>query len=165
MTLPGWGRKPVRGASGWPGATASHRGPPGPGPRPLRLCRQPAYVEQRRAVLRCAEHPDPGRTGASELRYAATVTIWVRWTFQPACGAETSYPVEHGALSSRPDRRHPAAAPQRAVPGRGGENLRRLPPNRLERRAAGVAAKATLRHAGITGGAAALSLNSASTLS
>ena len=32
---------------------------------------------------------------ASELRYAVAVTIWVRWTFQPACGAETSHRVEH----------------------------------------------------------------------
>ena len=34
-----------------------------PGPRPLRLSHRPAHVEQRRSVLRCAEHPDPGRTG------------------------------------------------------------------------------------------------------
>ena len=36
---------------------------------------------------------------ASELRYAVAVTIWVRWTFQPACGAETSHRVEHGVLT------------------------------------------------------------------
>ena len=51
----------------------------------------------------------------------------------------------------RSGRRHPAAATQRAIPVRGARALRRLPPDRLARRAAGVAA--------------ALSLNSASTLS
>ena len=45
---------------------------------------------------------------ASELRYAAAVTIWVRWTFQPACGAETSHRVEHGVLNPRADRRQSA---------------------------------------------------------
>ena len=92
---------------------------------------------------------------ASELRYAAAVPI-------SGCAGRFNRRVRRdqppggatGGLSPRSDRRHPAAAPQRAVPVRGGENLRRLPPNRLERRAAGVAAKATLRHAGITGGAA-----------
>ena len=79
---------------------------------------------------------------ASELRYAAAVTIWVRWTFQPACGAETSHRVEHGTLSPRPDGLQPAAAPQRAVPVRSGPDLRRLPPDRLVRRADGVVARA-----------------------
>ena len=102
---------------------------------------------------------------ASELRYAATVTIWVRWTFQPACGAETSYRVEHGVLSPGPDRRHPAAAPQRAVSVRSGADVRRLPTDRLARRADGVAARAALRPASITGGAEAFSLNSTSILS
>ena len=36
---------------------------------------------------------------ANELRYAATVSIWVRWAFLFACLAETSYRVEYGALS------------------------------------------------------------------
>ena len=40
-----------------------------------------------------------------------------------------------------PDRRHPPAAPQRAVPVRGGKDLRRLPPDRLARRADGVASR------------------------
>ena len=79
---------------------------------------------------------------ASELRYAAAVTTWVRWTFLPACGAETSHRVEHGVLSPRPDRRHPAAAPGRPVPVRRGAGLRRLPIDRLARRAGGVAARA-----------------------
>ena len=82
---------------------------------------------------------------ASELRYAAAVPIWVRWTFQPACGAETSYRVEHGALSPGPDVRHPAAAPQRAVSVRSGADVRHLPLLRLARRADGVAAKTPAR--------------------
>ena len=36
---------------------------------------------------------------SNELRYAATVSIWARWTFQLACLVETSYRVEYGALS------------------------------------------------------------------
>ena len=36
---------------------------------------------------------------ANELRYAATVSIWVRWAFHLAGLAETSYRVEYGALS------------------------------------------------------------------
>ena len=43
-------------------------------------------------------------------------------------------------IDPRPDHRHPPAAPQSAVPVRGGEDLWRLPPDRLARRAAGVAA-------------------------
>ena len=35
----------------------------------------------------------------NELRYAATVSIWVRWAFLLACLLETSYRVEYGALS------------------------------------------------------------------
>ena len=44
------------------GPIAAHHGRQALG-HVLWLCRQPAYVEQCRAVLRCAEHPDPGRTG------------------------------------------------------------------------------------------------------
>jgi hypothetical protein len=44
------------------------------------------------------------RQDASELRYVAAVTIWVRSPFQPACGAETSHRVQPGVLSPRPDR-------------------------------------------------------------
>ena len=60
---------------------------------------------------------------ASELRYAAAVTIWVRWTFHPALWGGTSHRGEHGDLSPRSDRRHPAAAPERAVPVRGGRTF------------------------------------------
>ena len=56
MTTAGWGRRPGKDDSGYQDRQRF-------GPRPLRLSRRPAYVEQRRAVLRCAEHPDPGRTG------------------------------------------------------------------------------------------------------
>ena len=37
--------------------------------------------------------------GANDLRYAATVSIWVRWAFLLASLAETSYRVEYGSLS------------------------------------------------------------------
>ena len=74
------------------------------GPRPHLLSRRRAHVEQRRAVLRCASIRTLDGQDARELRYAAAVTIWVRWPFQPACGAETSNRVEPGFFSPRPDR-------------------------------------------------------------
>ena len=57
-------------------------------------------------------------------------------------GRGRKVPGTSQGVDSRPDRRHPAAAPERAVPVRGGADLRRLPSDRLARRAAGVAAQA-----------------------
>ena len=119
-------KKAGQGRLRLPGPTAPRRGPPGLGHvlsgflvnQRMWSSAEPSSVVQ---SIRTLDGQD-----ASEPRYAAAVTIWVRWTFQPACEAETSHRVEHGALSPRPDRRHPAAAPQRAVPVRSGPDLRRL---------------------------------------
>ena len=54
---------------------------------------------------------------------------------------EGRFPGTSQGTDPRPDRRHPAAAPQWAVPVRSGEDLRRLPPDRLARRADGAAAR------------------------
>ena len=50
-----------------------------------------------RTVLRGIWHFDD--PGATELRFAATVSIWVRWAFLLAVLLETSYRIEYGALS------------------------------------------------------------------
>ena len=40
-----------------------------------------------------------GGQDANELRYAAMVSIWVRWAFHLACLVESSYRVEYGSAS------------------------------------------------------------------
>ena len=67
----------------------------------------------------------------------------------PAGGRGRPVPGPSQGVDPGPGRGHPAAAPERAVPVRGGADLRGLPSDRLARRAAGVAAQAPLRHAGI----------------
>ena len=39
------------------------------------------------------------QNGTDELRYATTVSIWVRWAVHVACLVETSYRIEFGSLS------------------------------------------------------------------
>ena len=103
------GRRPVKGAS-----VDQDRRRPIPGRLDLDHVLSGFLVDGRRwssaepsSVVQSIQALDG--QNVSELRFAAALTIQVRWTFQPAGGAETSHRVEHGVLSPRPDRRHPAA--------------------------------------------------------
>ena len=78
--------------------------------------------------------------GESILRvmaWAAQAELEVDQT--PHCGRSQAgsrgrkVPGTSQGIDRRSDRRHQAAAPQRAVPVRGGADLRRLPPDRLAR--------------------------------
>ena len=84
MTTAGRGRRPVKGRFRLTstGSALAHILPSFVIDRRMWSGAEPSFVVQ---SIRTLDVQD-----ASELRYAAAMTTWVRWTFQPACGAGPS---------------------------------------------------------------------------
>ena len=128
------------------------------------LSRRRGHVEQRRSVLCCAEHPDPGRTGRQRTAVrrsgdhlgALDVSTGVWGGDQPPGGARGPQPPTRPppsgccarAASPSPQGSGPSPAPDR-------------PSGAPSRRSSGQ----STQHVGMTAGAAGPSPNSASTLS
>ena len=127
------------------------------------LSRRRGHVEQRRSVLCCAEHPDPGRTGRQRTAVrrsgdhlgALDVSTGVWGGDQPPGGARGPQP---------PTRPPPSGCARAASPsprGSGPSPAPDRPSGAPSRRRSGQ----STQHVGMTAGAAGPSPNSASTLS